>query len=1161
MKKTLAMILSALLTLLLGAFLVACRDQAVLSVILEVKGLRESYTQHEIIDLSQIKVVLGYLGGREKEVPVDSGEFTLSPQGEYAFGDTSEVGRYEFRLSSGDIEFFFGYDVVCIEVTLDMNGGAFGGQSEIKRIAQGTELDLEGVAPEKEGEKFAGWFYDKALTRRVKYAIDQILFVRGDVTLYAGYDKDRTREYEYEIDDDKGTVTLTALKAELEDFAYLFPAIQNGVLEIPATVELYPVTAIADDFIGVYYFMFDAVTLDFEAGSQIKSIGDSAFSNCTLQTLYFPDSLEVVGEGAFAGNPLRGTLRLNQGLKRIEAEAFSSGSSHLEQITSDPDCALTYIGERAFSYQGALTEIALPQKLETIMPYAFLGCRSVKRIRLPASVIYIGLRAFDSMSKLSGIEVDAANSKFCSIDGILYSKDKTSLIRYCFGRDEKVFSLPSFVKEIHECAFSLSPEDSAYSLETLIMNEGLKYIGANAFAESRVAFVLPASLESFSEQAFKDWKGAGISVSEKSGSFAAKDGVLYSKDFSSLYVVPSAYPETSYTLPDSVKVIKSGAFLFNRQLKTITVGEDSKLEKIETNGLPIYTMYRLKAVYLFLKTPFEIQNGAFYAPGSLSTFRPLVYVRDDCYDAYADAWKEYDSTESGEQNFTLDKFFSSVSRQVPKLVKKIESLGFTPFDKVAAGVRGYLRTSYADSPMSFLEAMDMLDSIYPLFSDFEDAYVQYFFSFDEQLCRAMAGYIRNHDHGDMSSASQTILEHYAAAPAGLKQSLRSIVGELEAYTAAREELNRKIEEISKEILAFPLSADSFDAQAFGDLRNRCRALGVSGLLPLGDVSTKYVQLDASYLIWRLLTTKDFTPENRDELYLSIYGVYGSDYEYENLTAYFTYYLIGEEICSSVYGLSEYPAEKARFDEYCAEAVAAVNEKIENFDFTLPFDAEKYNALFGEIEDLGRLSELWWPSDKLYAIYARNDIAFLFENYPTINDGNYQELDGYIHQVDYYLGMAEEYLSQLPLLSEYYGYREDFDEFVGKKLQTVRDMIDAFEYSADRAQYEKIRAAADDLGSFFWLLDEGTDNFYTDELSRMALWNQIEVFLEAYPKNSVTVENYAEVEKQLYTYFDIEKNIYIYGVDYFISQAQGVELIPNYQSLLEYMEWFESFPLS
>jgi len=572
-------------------------------------------------------------------------------------------------------------------------------------------------------------------------------------------------------------------------------------------------------------------------------------------------------------------------------------------------------------------------------------------------------------------------------------------------------------------------------------------------------------------------------------------------------------------------------------------------------------MYRLKAVYLFLKTPFEIQNGAFYAPGSLSTFRPLVYVRDDCYDAYADAWKEYDSTESGEQNFTLDKFFSSVSRQVPKLVKKIESLGFTPFDKVAAGVRGYLRTSYADSPMSFLEAMDMLDSIYPLFSDFEDAYVQYFFSFDEQLCRAMAGYIRNHDHGDMSSASQTILEHYAAAPAGLKQSLRSIVGELEAYTAAREELNRKIEEISKEILAFPLSADSFDAQAFGDLRNRCRALGVSGLLPLGDVSTKYVQLDASYLIWRLLTTKEFTPENRDELYLSIYGVYGSDYEYENLTAYFTYYLIGEEICSSVYGLSEYPAEKARFDEYCAEAVAAVNEKIENFDFTLPFDAEKYNALFGEIEDLGRLSELWWPSDKLYAIYARNDIAFLFENYPTINDGNYQELDGYIHQVDYYLGMAEEYLSQLPLLSEYYGYREDFDEFVGKKLQTVRDMIDAFEYSADRAQYEKIRAAADDLGSFFWLLDEGTDNFYTDELSRMALWNQIEVFLEAYPKNSVTVENYAEVEKQLYTYFDIEKNIYIYGVDYFISQAQGVELIPNYQSLLEYMEWFESFPLS
>lgn len=70
MKKTIAVIFSVLTTLLLGVFLVACRDeQPALAVILEVKGVRESYTQHEIIDLSQIKVVLGYIGGREKEVP------------------------------------------------------------------------------------------------------------------------------------------------------------------------------------------------------------------------------------------------------------------------------------------------------------------------------------------------------------------------------------------------------------------------------------------------------------------------------------------------------------------------------------------------------------------------------------------------------------------------------------------------------------------------------------------------------------------------------------------------------------------------------------------------------------------------------------------------------------------------------------------------------------------------------------------------------------------------------------------------------------------------------------------------------------------------------------------------------------------------------------
>lgn len=58
-----------------------------------------------------------------------------------------------------------------------------------------------------------------------------------------------------------------------------------------------------------------------------------------------------------------------------------------------------------------------------------------------------------SCGKLKEIIVDPENMDYCSIGGILYTKDKEALLKYPPLRREKSFTIPSHVKTIHINAF------------------------------------------------------------------------------------------------------------------------------------------------------------------------------------------------------------------------------------------------------------------------------------------------------------------------------------------------------------------------------------------------------------------------------------------------------------------------------------------------------------------------------------------------------------------------------------------------------------------------------------------------------------------------------------------------------------------------------------
>ena len=114
---------------------------------------------------------------------------------------------------------------------------------------------------------------------------------------------------------------------------------------------------------------------------------------------------------------------------------------------------VTDIGAMAF-YACAATEVAISDSVTVIGDLAFSECNKLIQIMIPSSVISIAVRAFDGCSSLESINVSAGNEKYCSVDGILFSADKTVLHQYPDNYQKNEYIIPDTVNAIGQGAFS-----------------------------------------------------------------------------------------------------------------------------------------------------------------------------------------------------------------------------------------------------------------------------------------------------------------------------------------------------------------------------------------------------------------------------------------------------------------------------------------------------------------------------------------------------------------------------------------------------------------------------------------------------------------------------------------------------------------------------------
>ena len=69
---------------------------------------------------------------------------------------------------------------------------------------------------------------------------------------------------------------------------------------------------------------------------------------------------------------------------------------------------------------------------------AFSGCTSLTSVTIPNSVTSIDSSTFGGCSSLTAINVATENQNYVSVNGVLYNKDKTTIICYPAGKKMKI---------------------------------------------------------------------------------------------------------------------------------------------------------------------------------------------------------------------------------------------------------------------------------------------------------------------------------------------------------------------------------------------------------------------------------------------------------------------------------------------------------------------------------------------------------------------------------------------------------------------------------------------------------------------------------------------------------------------------------------------------
>ena len=264
-----------------------------------------------------------------------------------------------------------------------------------------------------------------------------------------------------------------------------------------------------DDATNWYFLDHDPQALKTRSGGTAAVLDDASanatdFKNNPSKCYYKPVAPSenvaafVQKVAALTGDS---TIKLEGQIKQTDLAAIYKAikeASHKVKLDMSGATGLSSVPEQAFLGCVKLQEVILPEVITSIGKFAFGACSDLESVSLPASVASIGRDAFDG-EKLSSINVAQGNAVYSSVDGVLFSKDKKTLI-FCPRGKSGSFAIPSGAKVIEQSAFA-----GCRNLTGVTIPDGVEKIGERAFDNSGItSLALPDSVTVIEEYAFNN---------------------------------------------------------------------------------------------------------------------------------------------------------------------------------------------------------------------------------------------------------------------------------------------------------------------------------------------------------------------------------------------------------------------------------------------------------------------------------------------------------------------------------------------------------------------------------------------------------------------------------------------------------------------------------
>jgi len=237
------------------------------------------------------------------------------------------------------------------------------------------------------------------------------------------------------------------------------------------------------------------------------------------------------------------------------------------------DKKVTRIMDSGFYEAELMNIVVLPNTIVEIGNGGFMGATSLSQMNLPDFLESIGLNAFRHCYSLGAFNISEQNPYFVSIDGILFSKDQETILRYPEAKAGTSYTVPNTVKTIGEDAFS-----SADYLTSIDLGSGVTTIMTHAFYKmgSLESIVIPDQVTTMELYAFRECS-ALVSVTLGSGLSTIES-----------YAFDACVSLESIIIPLNITAIRYGAFYNCNNLSSVYMLRTSQNELV-TAGLFILT--------------------------------------------------------------------------------------------------------------------------------------------------------------------------------------------------------------------------------------------------------------------------------------------------------------------------------------------------------------------------------------------------------------------------------------------------------------------------------------------------------------------------------------------------------------------------------------------